>query len=228
MNDGFNTLVSAFSGIVVALISVFGTIIVAFIQKDKWKFPTALWIAIVGLIGTIGCCGGAVLGASFFGGASPSSSAQPAISAPVIQDSIPTSTNSSVTVPTSAPAITQVTKTVAVDVSSPTWVETGIYIHANQILEIQASGKVTTWEGNSVGDSYPDGNDWVCDEAGCILSGAKYGALVGKIGNTPVFLIGSNYQGTVSNSGYLYLRMNDVSSSYLDNSGSYTVTIQTK
>ena len=129
---------------------------------------------------------------------------------------------------TSTPIVSQVTKTIYVNADSSAWTETGVYVQSGQKVIIQASGKVTTWEGNSVGDSYPDGNDWVCDEAGCILNGAKYGALIGQIGNGSVFLVGSNYQSAATSSGYLYLRMNDVSSSYLDNSGSYTVSIETE
>ena len=116
-------------------------------------------------------------------------------------------------------------KTLPINADSPVWINTGVYIQTGQSLLIQASGKATTWIGNSVGDSYPDGNSWPCDESSCVLSGERYGALIGKIENGSPFLVGANYQSAVSQSGYLYLMMNDVSTSYSDNSGNYTVII---
>jgi hypothetical protein len=86
-----DTLISGFFGIATALITVFGTIIVAVIQKDKWNIPTAVWISIGGILGTLGCVIGAFVGFSIASnGVMEQSSFEnnPSISAPSNQSSL--------------------------------------------------------------------------------------------------------------------------------------------
>jgi hypothetical protein len=66
------------------------------------------------------------------------------------------------------------------------------------------------------------------DGSECLLDGAPYGALIGKIGNGTPFLIGSTRWMTAAEGGTLYLAVNDNYIYYEDNSGTYTVTITIK
>jgi hypothetical protein len=64
------------------------------------------------------------------------------------------------------------------------------------------------------------------DNSDCLLNGAPYGALIGKIGNGTPFIIGSGMGKKVSEDGTLQLAINDQMIYYEDNSGSYSVTIK--
>ncbi len=144
--------------------------------------------------------------------ASPSSSSQETVPMPTPVINVPMTTN----------------QTLSVNADSPVWINSSVYVKSGQTLSIQASGKVTTWLGNSEGDSYPDGNSWSCDQSLCILYGERYGALLGRIGENAPFVVGSKYQAQVGQSGYVYFMMNDMSTSYSDNSGNYTVNIEVR
>jgi hypothetical protein len=59
-----------------------------------------------------------------------------------------------------------------------------------------------------------------------VLKSAEHGALIGKIGeNGKPFFVGENYSKKVTDTGYLYLGINDTN--ITDNSGVFEVTIKT-
>jgi hypothetical protein len=98
------------------------------------------------------------------------------------------------------------------------------------VIKIQAKGKASTLKTEKGAQSGPAGQKYICgaDPSApppCALTGAKYGALVGKIGNKPAFLIGKKLTFTAKNSGTLYLSVNDNLRWYSDNGGAYTVVV---
>lgn len=122
-----------------------------------------------------------------------------------------------------------VSKTVKVPATTP-WYNTHIQITAGQLIKIQASGRASTWKKEKSAQSGPAGQKYICgaDKAApppCALTGAKYGALVGKIGNNPAFLIGKKLNFTAKYSGTLYLSVNDNLRWYQDNAGGYTAVV---
>ncbi|VXD17855.1 hypothetical protein PL8927_600144 [Planktothrix serta PCC 8927] len=52
------------------------------------------------------------------------------------------------------------------------------------------------------------------------------GSLIGRIGNSQPFAIGSNLTFVAANDGWLYLSMNDKPGTFNDNQGSLNVTVQ--
>ena len=97
------------------------------------------------------------------------------------------------------------------------WQGTGFIVENGMILSITASGTVY-W----MGPSYTSGPDGV-DHPYCSDLRFLHEALLGQVGNGPVFLIGSSYNGTPGGTGELRLITND--DCRWDNNGSYQVTI---
>jgi uncharacterized Zn-binding protein involved in type VI secretion len=125
------------------------------------------------------------------------------------------------------------TVTVHVDATQP-WTDTGLSVNQGDRVSFQASGQVrvngreaATPDGSSVtaanrsrqgnrGNGYRD--------EGYPIPGARVGALVGRIGNSEPFGIGTQTQPLVMpESGYLMLGVNDNNLS--DNSGSFAVIV---
>ena len=124
-----------------------------------------------------------------------------------------------------------VPKTVKVP-ATMSWNNTRIQISAGQAIKIQASGKASTLKTVKSSQSGPAGQKIICGSVKsapppCALTGAKYGALVGKIGNNPAFVIGKKLNFTAKHSGTLYLSVNDNLGWYHDNSGGYTAVVTT-
>lgn len=136
--------------------------------------------------------------------------------------------------------------TLNIPLSNP-WTATGITVRTGQTLTIAATGK-GVWK-NIAGknpNSYPkpfeecdpngtppiDSQDYYSNIASYPTREAYKGALIGKIGEKGVpFKVGSQFNQKVSENGVLYLGINDMKpeidqSSFADNSGSYSVTIQ--
>lgn len=75
------------------------------------------------------------------------------------------------------------------------------------------------------GGSGPAGQPYACtswDAGTCLVEGAPYGALVGRIGTT-TFVIGDASSFVAPASGELELAVNDAAEWLFDNSGGYTV-----
>ncbi len=83
---------------------------------------------------------------------------------------------------------------------------TGLFFNSGDLLEITASG---LWGNASYLTFGPDGNP--NENIALTYPGAGYpvAALMGKIGNSSYFLVGSSYSNIVTNSGILYLGFND-------------------
>lgn len=122
-----------------------------------------------------------------------------------------------------------VIKTIKLPATTP-WYTTRIQVTAGQVIKFQASGKASTLKTSKKSQSGPLGQKYLCGAdpvapPPCALNYAKYGALVGKIGNYPAFLIGKKLTMTAKNSGTLYLSVNDNLRWYADNAGGYTVVV---
>lgn len=110
------------------------------------------------------------------------------------------------------------------------WVATNVWLATGQSIRITAIGKVNLGGGAPEATFGPNGGFGPCraeDEQDfpCHMIGAKYGALIGRIGeNGESFLVGAQSDITASASGQLYLGSNSVSLG--DNTGIFTVRIE--
>ncbi len=116
-------------------------------------------------------------------------------------------------------------RTVTIEIpADKLWVDTGITLKSGQTLTIKASGSLNIGGGDP--DYYvpsPYGMFSWCGEE-CTLNGVQLGALIGKIDYGKPFYVGS-YCNRTATTGSLYLVVNDETSWYFDNEGSFTVTI---
>lgn len=109
------------------------------------------------------------------------------------------------------------------------WVDSGIDIEAGDVINLAAHGMAITGPLNEYPDakSGPGGQITTCVDYAlpgmvCALSGAPFGALIGKIDGA-VFLVGDAGSFPASSSGRLYLAVNDFAGTYFDNLGGFTV-----
>jgi hypothetical protein len=99
---------------------------------------------------------------------------------------------------------------------------TGLTISTGDRIRFSATGTVDTqplFPGSRGG---PDGNGSPCTGE-CLLPSASFGALIGKIGSGPWFLIGQLRNVTATRSGALVLAVNDTV--FDDNEGQYRVAV---
>ena len=151
-----------------------------------------------------------------------------ALALPATAASAATSPASAATSPASA-ATSSKTVTVA---ATQAWTDTHIYLSRGTV-SFKASGTINVSSGNPafnntpagqgpadpqcIGNSAtPWGDDWTA-------TGLPCWSLIGRIGNGSPFEIGDSATHAVSNPGELYLGVNDQSTSFVDNSGSWTV-----
>jgi hypothetical protein len=130
--------------------------------------------------------------------------------------------------PTNTPKTTKITLHVP---ATEIWYNTALQIQYYQSIIFTASGTISTYTGQPLGDiPGPEGGSacGMLDGSSCLLDGAPYGALIGKIGNGIPFFIGSTRWMTAPQGGTLYLAVNDNYIYYEDNSGAYIVTITIK
>ncbi|MEW6567016.1 MAG: hypothetical protein AB1449_02390 [Chloroflexota bacterium] len=102
------------------------------------------------------------------------------------------------------------------------WTDTGIDVQIRDVVTIEArSGEWSPWPGDGY-DALGSGGDPRCD---CnVIAGVSHAALIGKIGEGPPFLVGSEFSRPMGESGRLYLGINDTRLD--DNSGSIRVTVR--
>jgi hypothetical protein len=102
------------------------------------------------------------------------------------------------------------------------WNDTGITVTANEMISFRTSGQVSFMRGaNSAAG--PDGNEKFRHPNYPVPS-APVGALIGRVGNSAPFAIGSQTQPiAMPASGQLMLGVND--DNYGDNSGAFTVVV---
>ena len=111
------------------------------------------------------------------------------------------------------------------------WVDSGIDVLVGEILTLKAKGIAITGPLSEYPDakSGPGGQITTCYDYAlpgkvCMLDGAPFGALIGKIGlgGSP-FLIGGAADFTAGANGWLYLAVNDYIGTYGDNHAGFTV-----
>lgn len=114
-----------------------------------------------------------------------------------------------------------------VNVSSTTrWEDTGIRIEKNSKITITASGR---WKSDpSIDATDPNGHSSPLISDNAPMKGVNHGALVGRIGDSPAFLIGDETTFTSMYSGTLQLMINDEYHFLYDNSGALEVRVQIK
>ena len=96
------------------------------------------------------------------------------------------------------------------------WQGTGFVVGQNMEISITATGTVIWWQ------SYTSGPDGVVHDADRVDDRFNHEAILGRVGNGPIFLVGSSYDGKPG-VGELQLITNDTQRT--DNSGSFSVTI---
>jgi hypothetical protein len=99
---------------------------------------------------------------------------------------------------------------------------TGVNVHKGEYVQVTATGRwnAARYDSNSARESGPDGLDkkqWNSQK------GIAYGALVGKVGSSQIFLVGSRYAERAETDGELSFGFWD--SSCNDNSGVIDVTV---
>lgn len=115
------------------------------------------------------------------------------------------------------------------------WVATGVTAAAGDVFDVRADGQSITWLPPVFGGalSGPDGQSGECHgevadqvEYVCAMEGARWGALVGRFGESgDPFVIGSRAAIVAEVSGRLMLAVNDYEGYWFDNSGGYAVRI---
>lgn len=102
------------------------------------------------------------------------------------------------------------------------WTNTGIRINpGDRVVITYLSGMWSTWQGGAY-DPIGSGGDPNCD---CnVVPGISHGALIGRIGQGQVFLVGKAFDIHIGESGTLFLGIND--SQLADNSNSIKVLIE--
>jgi hypothetical protein len=115
-------------------------------------------------------------------------------------------------------------RTITVAVSSQlAWTDTGITLQAGDRIQIRATGQIQ-FSGNGRDVAEPDGARGRASTAAAPLPNIEIGALIGRIGNSAPFLIGSDSGDLrAPRDGRLYLGVND--DILRDNRGEFRVTI---
>jgi hypothetical protein len=110
---------------------------------------------------------------------------------------------------------------VRVEANQP-WTDTGLTVQAGDLLAFRASGRINYGQGGTA-TAGPDGNDTLRSPANPV-SQMPVGGLIGRVGNSAPFRIGSNAQPIrMPADGPLMLGVND--QNLEDNSGYFTVSI---
>lgn len=118
-------------------------------------------------------------------------------------------------------------------------VATGVSLFEGQSFEVVTEGAGHYgWEGRADCSGKPvvdpDGNRWIptgvwaqpCDrkfDTGAVFPDAPVGALIGRIGSGPWFVLGSEFSGVATGTGELVLRVND--GALYDNEGGYVANV---
>lgn len=122
------------------------------------------------------------------------------------------------------------------------WTDTGASVAAGAVVDVSSIGRAFTTRPWRIGETYfppqhgagragesgPEGQPYTCtswDAGTCLVEGAPFGALVGRIGRT-TFAVGDASSFTAPASGELELAVNDAAEWLFDNSGGYTVALE--
>lgn len=136
------------------------------------------------------------------------------------QGTVPITHNTATTITTPTP--TQIPGTLVVVQALSDWQNSGVYVpHLTLVTITYVSGRWNPWPGaNFDGNGCTQGCDPVTAN---VIVGCDHGGLIGQIGSGPMICILDHIAVTASESGMLYLRINDKAIS--DDSGAITVRI---
>jgi TPR repeat protein len=127
----------------------------------------------------------------------------------------------------------QLRKSIKVILNEP-WTDTGMKVGKGAPLTVSASGVMNWFTGGCPGTPSnctvtPDGRPWsVCESfgGGLIARGLNCWSLIGRIGDGPVFQVGSSLNHfTAASSGELFLGVNDAVGAFADNTGEWNAEI---
>jgi hypothetical protein len=111
--------------------------------------------------------------------------------------------------------------------SANSWTESGIAVTAGQQVVVFAWGSMNTCFGSDEIFCYFNGpsgkSETSCTLEPCLLNGAPFGLLVGRVGSETVFEVGTGGVITVPESGELVFGINDAG--WEDNAGGYIVRV---
>ena len=108
--------------------------------------------------------------------------------------------------------------------STQPWVDTGIDLFVGNTVSISAAGYAKSNSGNADNEAHsPAGDTCPADPTPFLAQGLPCFALVGRIGGSGAFYVGTGWSGRTSLSGRLYLSFND--QFFPDNAGSWSVSI---
>lgn len=111
------------------------------------------------------------------------------------------------------------------------WQATGVTLSRNSLVFVGYNSGAWTIDSSSYGTVGPEGyssdiDAQIWNPSECkILQTAPYGALLGQIGNGAIFEIGKNKIFLASDTGELYLSINDNYQCLVDNQGEINVTV---
>jgi hypothetical protein len=103
------------------------------------------------------------------------------------------------------------------------WMDTGIDVYARDLLLFQASGTIRVGDDDAWDVATPDGAPRGNRSLDVPMLTQRAGALIGRIGHSQPFFVGSDGVVVAPTIGRLYLGVND--DDYRDNTGSFAVTI---
>ncbi len=109
--------------------------------------------------------------------------------------------------------------------STVLWTPSGVQVREGHRYVITASGLVTTDPNTRSPNTGPGGGSDVCNESSCLIPGVTYATLIARIGDGKPFKIGSTNELVATNSGLLFLSINDKDFGFNDNKGEFTVRI---
>ena len=123
------------------------------------------------------------------------------------------------------------TREISVPATTP-WTDTGVDVSAGSVVKIHASGTVRY---GGMAEQQTDANGGNFDGqqffTTAVFPNAIVCSLIGRVDDAPVpaknGFVGTDYQGTMTASGRLYLGFNDQKDQFSDNSGAFDVTITT-
>lgn len=106
--------------------------------------------------------------------------------------------------------------------ANQTWVDTEIVVQRGEVISITAIGQ---WSNGGDNPQYVSANGYDFYHPDAIESSIPFASLIGSVGNRESFEVGQNRTVAMTDSGTLYLRMNDILGSFRDNQGSIRVEI---
>lgn len=106
--------------------------------------------------------------------------------------------------------------------ANQTWVDTDFVVNRGDVVSITAMGQ---WSNGGDDPQYVSANGYDFYHPDAIESSMPFASLIGSVGNRESFEVGQGGTTTVTASGTLYLRMNDIPGAFRDNQGSVRVEI---